>query len=467
MRYVALLLVVLSGFFANAQGHRIQFDVKGFTDSLAYIAHPYGGKQYIIDTIIPTEKGEYIFQGEDEIQGGVYLFVNAQKQFLFQFLIDEQNFTLSTVSDDPTGQMKVEGSKENELFFEYWKYVGKFYKEMGELNKAGDEDSKKKVDEMNKEVTAYRKNFMAEHPENLITKLLWLAEEPVIPEDIKKNDTLAYQFYKKHFFDNVDFNDERIIRSPLLHGKIERYLDKLVSQDPDTLVKEALYVISLGEANKKMYRYLVSELSVKYESSKQMCIDKVFYAIIEKHYKSGKTDWVGEVQMAKILQRGKDLKPCRCGLTGNNLIMKDPAGEFKALHDVNAEYTVVVFWSSTCGHCKSMIPKLKKFYEDYNKTGVEVYSVNIEDESEGYLKYIEKMELDFINVQDTTHSTYFRYYYNVYMTPVIYLLDKDKRIVGKQLAVDSVAKLIDQMRGVYDEQKDYDMYYVPSGKDKH
>jgi thiol-disulfide isomerase/thioredoxin len=193
----------------------------------------------------------------------------------------------------------------------------------------------------------------------------------------------------------------------------------------------------------------------------------VFYDIVDRHFKTGRATWVDDVQMAKILQRGKDLKPCRCGMTGNNLIMQDTTGQFIPLHEVKADYTVVVFWSSTCGHCKSMIPKLKKFYEDYKATGVEVYGVNIEDESEAYKKYIKKMDLDYINVQDTTHATYFRYYYNVYMTPVIYLLDKDKKIVGKQLAVDSVAKLIDQMRNEYDEQKDYDIYYVPSGKDKH
>lgn len=467
MKYIVVLLIMCTSLFLKAQGHKINFDINGLSDSIAFVVYPYSGQQYILDTLTPNEKGEYVFQGEDTMEGGLYFLMNAEKQVLFQFLVDEQQFTLRTVSDDPTAQMKVEGSEENKIFYEYWQHVGKFYEKMGELRKEEDEESKAKLKEMNNEVNAYRKDFMSKHPERLITKLLWVGEEPSIPEDIKKNDTLAYRYYKKHYFDNIDFNDARIIRSPLLHDRIQRYLDKMVSQDPDTLVKEVLYVISLGEGNYDMYRYLVSSLSVKYEKSKQMCIDKVFYAIIENHYKSGKTKWIGEVQMAKILQRGKDLKPCRCGLTGNNLIMKDSLGEFKALHDVEEEYTVVVFWSSTCGHCKSMMPKLKKFHEDYKESGVEVYAVNIEDESESYIKYLRKMDFEFINVQDTTHSTYFRYYYNVYMTPVIYLLDKDKKIVGKQLAVDSVAKLIDQIRGVYSEDKDYGIYYVPSGKDKH
>jgi thiol-disulfide isomerase/thioredoxin len=467
MRLLTVLTLVVLSFFVEAQGHRIQFNVLGFKDSIAYLANPYAGKQYIADTILPNADGDYILEGKDTIPPGVYMFVNAEKQFLFQFVIDEQRFTLSTMAKDPTNKMMVTDSPQNKYFFDYWKYVGNLYQEMSELKVKEDEKSKKRIEELNTKVSAFRTEFMESYPDEFITKLLKLAEEPKIPEELNGNDSLRYEYYKKHYFDNIDFSDGRLVRSPLLHDKLMRYLDKMIVPDPDTIVKEVRYVIELAEADPMMFKYVVSQLAYKYEASKQMCVDKVFYDIVDRHFKTGRATWVDEVQMAKILQRGKDLKPCRCGMTGNNLIMQDTTGQFIPLHEVKADYTVVVFWSSTCGHCKSMIPKLKKFHEDYKSSGVEVYGVNIEDESEGYKKYINKMDLDYINVQDTTHATYFRYYYNVYMTPVIYLLDKDKKIVGKQLAVDSVAKLIDQLRDEYDEKKDYNIYYVPSGKDKH
>lgn len=466
MRILTVLLIILA-INLSAQEHRIEFNIKGYTDSVAYLANPYAGKQYIADTLTQSADGKWVLEGKDELPKGVYIFVNSEKQMLFQFLVDEQQFSLTTEKEDPTNKMQVTGSIQNKFFFEYWKQAGRIYKQLSEIRENTDEESKNKVKELNDQVNEYRKIFMSDHPNDFITKLLLLAEEPVIPESLNGNDSLRYLYYKNHYFDNVDFTDGRLVRSPLLHDRVMRYLDKMIVPDPDTIIKEINTIIGKAEGTYDMYKYLVSQLAFKYESSKQMCIDKVFYDIVDKHFKTGKADWVDDVQMAKILQRGKDLKPCRCGMTGNNLVMKNPSGEFKALHDVKADYTVVVFWSSTCGHCKSMMPKLNKFYNDYKSKGVEIYSVNIEDESAGYLKYIKEKEFEFINVQDTTNSTYFRYYYNVYMTPVVYLLDKDKKIVGKQLAVDSVAKLIDQMRDEFDEQKDYGIYHVPSSKDKH
>ena len=50
MRLLVVIALIFIGSIVKGQGHRIQFNVLGFSDSIAYLANPYAGKQYIADT---------------------------------------------------------------------------------------------------------------------------------------------------------------------------------------------------------------------------------------------------------------------------------------------------------------------------------------------------------------------------------------------------------------------------------
>ncbi len=47
------------------------------------------------------------------------------------------------------------------------------------------------------------------------------------------------------------------------------------------------------------------------------------------------------------------------------------------LHDVKADYTILIFWDVDCGHCQKEIPVLKEVYDELlkEKKDVKVYSV--------------------------------------------------------------------------------------------
>jgi phosphoribosylanthranilate isomerase len=75
--------------------------------------------------------------------------------------------------------------------------------------------------------------------------------------------------------------------------------------------------------------------------------------------------------------------------------------------------------------------------------GVEVYAVTIEDSDEKWKNFIREKKLNFINVHDKYKQYYFRQLYDIYSTPVIYLLDENKHIKGKRLDVDQIEGLID------------------------
>jgi hypothetical protein len=50
--------------------------------------------------------------------------------------------------------------------------------------------------------------------------------------------------------------------------------------------------------------------------------------------------------------------------------------------------------------------------------------------------------LNWINVEDPGQKTAYKYLYDIYSTPVIYLLDKDKKIIAKRLGAEDIENFI-------------------------
>ena len=82
------------------------------------------------------------------------------------------------------------------------------------------------------------------------------------------------------------------------------------------------------------------------------------------------------------------------------------------------------------------------------KIDFKVFAVQTKDDYEVWRKFIVDKKLDFINVFDPIHLNNLKERFDIYSTPVIYILDKDKKIKAKRLGADQVIdmlKLLDKM----------------------
>jgi thiol-disulfide isomerase/thioredoxin len=114
-----------------------------------------------------------------------------------------------------------------------------------------------------------------------------------------------------------------------------------------------------------------------------------------------------------------------------------------SLYDIKSKYTLVYFWDPSCGHCKKVTPKLSELYKTKGKElGLEVLAVYIEADTSEWFKYIKENELNWINAADLLGKSNFRKYYDIYSTPVIYLLDRNKKIIAKRIDVEKLEDFI-------------------------
>lgn len=461
--FIALALFFLAAIpFASAStGYDIKVRVVGLHDTVCYLGNHYGDKQYVNDTARVDKDGWMTFKGDEPLDGGIYLVILPSKTYFEIIISDQQKFTVETDTLDYIAHQKVTGSLENKLFLDHQQFLIKKSKENMSLkarldankdNKDSAEAIKKEIAAVDQSVKDYRLKIMKDHPNTFMTKIIKTMQEPEVPEaprDANGNitdSTFQYRYYKAHFLDNVDFGDERLLRTPLLHAKVKTYTQQLTVPLPDSIIPSVDTIIIKSRANKEVFKYNVATLANYYETSNIMGYDKVFVHIAENYYLTNEAFWADSALKAKIRERVNKIKPTILGTPAHDLVMNDTAGVPKRLYDVKEKYTVLAFWDPTCSHCKIEIPELGHYRDSVRAKGLslEVYGVGIESDPELWKKFIRDNNLKFINVTDLYNKTRFRDFYDIYSTPVIYLLDEQKRILAKRLDPEKLKEFIER-----------------------
>jgi thiol-disulfide isomerase/thioredoxin len=434
---------------------QLKVRIKGLTGGTALIANHYGDKQFIQDSAKIDGNGWMEFRDTTLKPGGIYLVVMPNKKYFEIILTDNQKFTIETDTIDPVKNMKVTGNKENEYFYEYLNYIAGIQKSTEPVQAlikiTHDKDSiamlQKKLAAADSIVKSYKRAYYkTTHPETFMAKVLSAMDEPDnIPysEFPRKADGTiidsAYNYwnFKNHYWDGMDFTDDRMIRTPVYHNKMKFFFEKLTSPHPDSIIAAVDWLAEKERPSKELFKYTVYYATYTYETSKIMGYDAIFVHIVNKYYKTNQVWWVNDEQKKKIINRADQLNYTLLGHTAVNIAFNDTAGRQRTLQSVNAKYTAVIFWEPTCSHCKKEIPILKTYYDSLHKAGVsfEVYAIVADMDMDGWKKYIKENKLKWVNVaaktsQDLANS---KFYYDVYSTPTVYLLDEKKTIIAKRL----------------------------------
>lgn len=442
---------------AIESGYKISVKVNAFKDSTCYLAHHYGQYNSVDDTALVNSQGIAVFDGKEALPGGTYIVIFPGKKY-FEFIINkEQIISFETDTADLTKYMKVKGSNENKLFFDYLNYVNNIQKNYDRFktrmeNNTSNQDSieqiKKEISIVDNKMKDYKNNFIKTYPETFISKIFLYSKEPDMPEIPKcsngrKDSVFEYNYYKNHYWDNIDLSDDRIVRTPILYNKLNYFVEKVIIQHPDSIIKELDKVIEKS-SGKEVFKYVVAWLSYYYETSKIIGFDAIFVHLVDTYYATNRCYWMSPKLLDNIIKKSNKLKPILLGKKAPNLIMQDTSLQLQSLHNIKAKYTIILFWDYECGHCKSEMPKIVDFYNK-RKTdlGLEIFSVCTDTNMKEMKKFIRNNQMNFINVDGPRSITpHYSETYDIYSTPVIYLLDEEKKIISKRIEINQVEEII-------------------------
>lgn len=465
----------------QAQGYEIKIKIPALKDSSLILGHHFAAATglYPDDTVKLDKKGMGAFKGKKPLPGGMYfVFIPSQKKYFDILLGDNQVFAITADTGNLLKTVKFTGSPDNQLFFDYQnliadkrevanKLVEKKKKSTSETQK---DSITKALDKINQEVVGYTKKLLSENPKLFFTTFLKALQEVDVPPAPRNaegkiiDSAFQYKYYRKHYFDNFNYTDARLLRTPLYEDKIKSYMEKVLPQIPDTLIAEVDTLLDRTHHNDELFRYMLVTLFNHYVSSQIMGMDAVFVHIAEKYYIPNAT-WSSKDYMDKLKKEVAKKKPNLLGKVAPNikLIQVEPDHFMVAktdtalksnpyvgfpidIHGIKAKFLVIAFWEADCGHCKKAMPLLHdSVYVRIKEFGAKVLAIHMIASVEGKRKWIDFVNehnmYDWINAW-SPYSYEYRDLYDVYSTPVIYVLDENKKILAKRIGPEQVEEVI-------------------------
>ncbi|PIE49201.1 MAG: hypothetical protein CSA39_03870 [Flavobacteriales bacterium] len=449
MRLKIFVIFILSSFSTFSQ-HTISGTFNPPEDFEWVILYQLDGmsQKYLDNANI--ESGKFSFMLPKGTSVGMYrLFYDLQNQLYIDVLYNKEDiaFTVNPQQLDNTLEFTV--SKENQLFQDY---KNKIYEQQYKLDSL--QLSYFKADDNQKQAlaTAYIANYKLL---NTIQNSFNIASEKTLAHtfikalarynapEILDNPQNYLEELKNHYFENLDISDTLLLKSDLAYQRIMNYIFLQTSDDPKVLArtqKEAIgKVMEKIKPNAELYKDVIEGLLQVF--SQQDHTELIRFLLNEYYTKLPETtidkEFISELEAQLKIAVGSPAPP----ISWRENTTKKRLAELSG-----AEYYIIVFWSSTCGHCLKEIPILANFEKDDKNT--QVLAIGLEEEqSKANWESIIANYPFFINIYGKGKwKNPFARAYAIHETPTYFILDKDKNIIAKPNTVEDVMAFFNRIK---------------------
>jgi hypothetical protein len=277
----SLVFCLFFSYSQAQQGWEITIHLKNCKDSLAYLTFYQMDKTMVKDTCVSIKNDKIVFNGKGKLDKGIYSLVSQQKSILFDFFIDEttQKLDISSSSDNDKiiAELKALNSPKENSFFDYVRFINNEKKGFQELKdrtvlktKQDSLSFTEKSTALEKRINDFEERYLAEHKGSYIGDVINLKVEKILKDIPKASngrpDSLkVYQYYKDHYWQDVNFKEDGTMRNPFFLPKLKKYFTNLVPKDVDSISVEIDRIMKKTAPGTLIYKSLLAYFTYTYE----------------------------------------------------------------------------------------------------------------------------------------------------------------------------------------------------------
>lgn len=233
-----------------------------------------------------------------------------------------------------------------------------------------------------------------------------------------------------HYFDFIDFSNPDILNHPIFAAKINEYFN-IYCDNLNTSLNEGIDILmKKSAANSLVNNFVFNHLLNFFLERKQ---DAEIAYLYEK-YADGCVLELSPVQQKEF----SGIINSQIGNKIPDIVSYDNKSEIRSLYNEaeKNKYTIIYIWMSSCHACQTRTPKLMEQIMPYQKKGVGVFSISLDDNKEDWLLSIQKYKLDkWINIAElkALQQSTILPKLNIRTTPKLFIIDKNGIIVAKDI----------------------------------
>jgi thiol-disulfide isomerase/thioredoxin len=385
---------------------------------------------------------------EEPLPAGMYAFTlrrmvgSPEEQMLCWLLDGERAFRIESSYTAFYHRAKVEGSRENALLYNYLHQHELMQRRLwntGETWRTLPAAHTLRAHVLSEEaMDRYQRDFMERHKGSntvgLVERLhkTMPSASAVKAKEWKEESRLRLEWHRAHYFDHFEPAAADIASHPLLLDKLDQYLLLLPPADPDVVLPMADELLERLASNQTLYAYYLPYLIDYTEKIHRHRTEELYVHLVRAYAEKGKLPAV-PAQRLQVWQMNADrLERLFEGKKAPQLPLFSRPGTAFNMHEIVADWLLIVFWLPDCAHCRREMPKLIEFYEKYQERGLQVLSIcgRTGRKGDDCWQFVEeyRMPADWIVAWDPQRQSRYPASYNVRSYPHLILLDRDKKI---------------------------------------
>ena len=257
------------------------------------------------------------------------------------------------------------------------------------------------------------------------------------PDSIRSSQQVCDHIRAGH---TVICNIENVERS--VAQRVIDYIEKYMRNWPPEMICPKLdALIDRAEPAEEVQKWLIYKLTDYYLQSNVMVYDEVYVHLVQRYFATGKAPWFSPSMIDEQIERANKWEHLLVGRESPELILFDTNHYAYSLHRMKGDYTILIFWSPTCGHCREIIPAVYKVFEEYqdslNMTAFAILSEPDEATIVKWKKFLADHKMTshkWVNLNGGEANVDWREVYDITTTPQIYMIEnKNHTFIAKKL----------------------------------